>query len=685
VSADPDRLWRLLPIVVRERDEEEGWPLRALLGLIGEQAEELRGAMWQLYADHFIETCQPWVIPYIADLVSGEPIAAGERATEPDTAGLLFEDLAGAPRLRPQGGVRYRADVANTIRYRRRKGTVATLDALLRDASGWMTHAVELRERLAVTQQVEHLRPQSGWADLRRVDAPGQVGGAFDPGSHTAAFCRGGAAPGRPLRTVGVFVWRLAAYPLSSVDARDVGGGWRRTFSPLGQSAPLFSAGRWNAADAGPVGEHDVAQPLSQRLLRQELEAMRPSLAVAVGGAPVPLRHLRVGSLDPWRRRPPGRTVVVDSERGRLAIGRDHGPRPDVAVSYRYGAPAGLGGGPYDRSAWRIERTAPDRFAVGGAAAAFATVREALAGWETAGRPNAVISIHDSRTYELPAATALDGSGWLAIEAADGERPLLVARRGGWRLTVAGLAPKGQTAAVLTLSGVAIEGHLDVAGPLRRLRLLHSTLVPGRSVSEHAGHQPRASLFVHAAGGPRSNRRLRVEVAFSVTGPLLVPGEAEGVWVLDSIVDGGGRGAVLALGRDRRSLSIHLERSTVLGRCRVGTLSATDVIVTRGVESVHAGCARFSYLPVVSGTVDRYACLPGDEPGEPRFASRRFGDPGYCQLAADCPRTIREGGSNGAEMGAFNVLEQPQREANLRRRLAEYLPADLEPRVVHVT
>jgi len=686
VSADPDRLWRLLPIVLRERDEEEGWPLRALLALISEQADELRAGMWQLYEDHFIETCQPWVIPYLADLVGGEPLAAAERPLDPDTAGGLFPDLAGAPRLGPRTGVRFRADVANTIRYRRRKGTVAVLDALTRDAGGWPAHAVELRERVAVTQHLEHPRPRSGWADLRQVDGPGQVDGPFDPASHTLAI-RQSPAEARPaLRGLGVFVWRLGAYPLLWADARDVGDGWRRTFSPLGRSAPLFTPGRWDAADAGPVGELDVPQPLTRRLLGQGLAGESP-IAVRVNGRAVPPQRLRPASLGPGSPRPAGSLVLVDPVRGRLAVGRRYQRVDHVGVSFSYGFAADLGGGPYDRTAWRLARPAPDPapFTVGSEGARFASVEDALAAWERAGRPNAIVEILDSRTYELPAATALAGLGWLAIEAAEGERPLLRTAIGGWGLDVADLAGGAETEAVLTLSGVAVEGHLDVRGPLRRLRVLHSTLVPGRSVCETVRGRPGPSLVVRPVRGRHGNRRLRVEVAFSITGTLLVPGEAEGLWLLDSVVDGRGRPAIASYGRGRRSLPAHLERCTVLGGCRAGVLAATDVIVAGRVAGLHQGCVRFSYLGGESGTVDRYASLSGVHGLTPRFTSRRFGDPGYCQLADDCPDAIRRGGSNGAEMGVFNFLDQPHRDDNLVRRLQEYLPLGLERRVVHVT
>ena len=45
--------------------------------------------------------------------------------------------------------------------------------------------------------------------------------------------------------------------------------------------------------------------------------------------------------------------------------------------------------------------------------------------WQTDQRPDAIISILDSRNYPLPASITLRNEGSLAIEAASRERPLL--------------------------------------------------------------------------------------------------------------------------------------------------------------------------------------------------------------------------------------------------------------------
>jgi hypothetical protein len=129
-------------------------------------------------------------------------------------------------------------------------------------------------------------------------------------------------------------------------------------------------------------------------------------------------------------------------------------------------------------------------------------------------------------------------------------------------------------------------------------------------------------------------------------------------------------------------------------------------------ERRQAGCARFSYVPEGSyQTPRRYRCQPDlalaqrakelllaseDDlpPAErapvqarlrPSFTSVHYGHPAYAQLGLTCAEEIRTGAGDGSEMGAFSSLKQPQREANLRIRLEEYLPFSLEAGLIYVT
>ena len=72
----------------------------------------VRRSIDRLWEDQSVETCDSWVIPYIAD--------------------LLATNLVPSMDARGQ-----RLDVANTIYYRRRKGTVALLEQLAADVTGY--------------------------------------------------------------------------------------------------------------------------------------------------------------------------------------------------------------------------------------------------------------------------------------------------------------------------------------------------------------------------------------------------------------------------------------------------------------------------------------------------------------------------------------------------------------------
>src|SRR5215471_8646374 len=101
-----DRIYHLLPVIYRQRDEELGGPLRDLLRVIAEQVNVVEDDILQLYDNWFIETCQDWVVPYIGELVGYQP---AHDAGEP---GGTLQDRARNKILIP------RRDVARTIQSR---------------------------------------------------------------------------------------------------------------------------------------------------------------------------------------------------------------------------------------------------------------------------------------------------------------------------------------------------------------------------------------------------------------------------------------------------------------------------------------------------------------------------------------------------------------------------------------
>ena len=236
MTIDADKLYELLPAIYRIRDEEHAGALRALIGVLAEQATVLEESLAQLYDDQFIETCAPWVVPYIGDLIGYRPLHA---------------------RVARVGGPR--AEVAHTIAFRRRKGTAAMLEQLARDVTGWDAHVVEYFQLLATTQYMNHVRRRAvAWADLRDWRATfAQRDSAFDTLARTSRdACDLRRRSGRyNIPNIGIFLWRLM--PLSAklgflapdpLDAPDAGSASIRsapTCNCSGAAGPSQTSAIW--------------------------------------------------------------------------------------------------------------------------------------------------------------------------------------------------------------------------------------------------------------------------------------------------------------------------------------------------------------------------------------------------------------------------------------------------------
>jgi hypothetical protein len=131
-------LYDRLPEIYRIRDQEQDPPgqLQAYLSLVEDAFGEIHKNIESLYHDLFIETCDDWVIPYIGDLLGVTPLK-GDAWTR-------------------------RADLADTIALRRRKGTLASIERLTYNLTQWGVHCVELLENLVWNQHLNHQRPDGG-------------------------------------------------------------------------------------------------------------------------------------------------------------------------------------------------------------------------------------------------------------------------------------------------------------------------------------------------------------------------------------------------------------------------------------------------------------------------------------------------------------------------------------------
>ena len=429
-------------------------------------------------------------------------------------------------------------------------------------------------------------------------------------------------------------------------------------------------------------------------------------LRVWIDDSEVPVEHLVICDLSPiptvvpedWRHPPatltvtarkPGRPdmtfpaaagvlVGIDPRRGRLAL-PDGVTATSVEVGYAYGFPGDIGAGPYYR------RPGPgdnDPLAALPAAADFEVVIQVpSAATPTlasafnapanpadavnrviAGKRTLVVLNTDATETVAPVLDLPDSH--LAIQAAPGRRPVLV---GDFSL-------EGNASTRLSLGGLLLDGALNLQGPLHAVTLRHCSLVPGQGGVDHtgAGTDLTLSLYRCLSGTLRSDRPLAAVV------------------LRDCLIDG--EGGNLALDVDDSPLSVIA--STLLGTTAAGRLEASNslfdglVSITRRQEC----CVRYSYLPAKSTTPRRHRCqpdlvmtdLPTAEAAReamrvtPAFTRIHFDTPAYGQLTRSTAQEIRTGADNGAEMGVWNLLQQPQREANLALALDEYLRFGLE-------
>ena len=197
--------------------------------------------------------------------------------------------------------------------------------------------------------------------------------------------------------------------------------------------------------------------------------------------------------------------------------------------------------------------------------------------------------------------------------------------------------------------GLLVEGALHVAGSLGRLRLLHTTLVPGRRLTRTGSRPPRsrASLVEDGVPGTPLNEQPATWRSPSAS-PVRCgfPPTPRACACSTAIVDGVGTTAVAGparpIGRARRR---GLERVTVFGRERPAPAHAGQrgrFSPSRWTSSARQeGCVRFSFVPRDSRTPRRYRCQPDLEIGTRSRRSRsetgtRLGDPERAAIATRC-------------------------------------------------
>src|SRR5713226_504992 len=728
IPSKADRLYNLLPVVHRMRDADAGYPLRGLLQVIAEQVEVVDQDIAQLYENWFIETCQDWVVPYIGDLVGYAPASStGEPV-----------DLKNERALARESAITSRNEVANTVRSRRRKGTLAVLEELASAVADWPARAVEFFRLLSYTQTINYVHLDRGrTADIRDGCALLKLGGPFEETAHTVDV-RAESDRHLPERynipSVGLFVWRLITCSITRAPAFCLD----KTpqcflFNSLGHDTPLYNPSR--SSPPHPPGNLDLPTPIK----RHDLESSQPAVAgneqilryygpgksFAIWLGPerklVPAQSIVAADLSGWAYRPLPGQVALDPERGRIAFPAPQPRRQAVWVSYYYAFSADIGGGEYERT---LSQPASHKLYLVGEGEGFTKIGDALQQWQKDAPANAVIEITDSGVYVEPISIVLKAGQTLQLRAANRKRPVI--RLLNWQtslpdsLSVIGeIDPATNKANCwFTLDGILVTGRgVQVQGDVAGVTIRHSTLVPGWGLTCDCEPLRPTEPSLELDDAPNC-----VRIEHSIIGSIQVNRDEVRedpcrIYISDSIVDATDVDAI-AVGAPEKLCAfsiLDIRRCTVFGQVQTHAIELAENCIFMGVIvdcRRQQGCMRFCYVTSGSRTPKRYECQPDlveravlalvqqdnltnaqrtallqQERArvEPEFNSTRYGTPTYCQLSDHCAPEITRGADDQSEMGAFHHLYQPQRAANLRARLDEYTPAGMTAGIIYAS
>lgn len=752
MSFDTEKLYSLLPIVYRIRDAElaermgglltqseqvelqnlrslstasakeakrrheleaklECGPLKSLLSVIAEQSAVLEDNLEQLYEDFFIETCAEWVVPYIGDLVGAKGISA--------YPGASFTE---------------RAFIANTMAYRRRKGTLAVIEQLARDLTDWDASVVEYFQLLATTQYMNHIRRDNlSFANIGSSKLLEYVNTPFDKLARTADVRRIEPRRGKyNIPNIGIFLWRLGSYSVTNAPAYYFGDG-RYLFDVLGKDTQLYTNPQTEDEISHVAEPINVPMPLSRRVLHRYLDAYygldekgkaksillsEPDLTDLNKFKPIAINRITicdlsdttdangevvtdVNGLAVWAHSPIDK-IALDPVLGRIAFPVAGLPSTPLAlhVSYHFGFSAQMGGGEYDREPTFVGSGV--KVMVPGDEP---LIQDALDQIDGSG---GIVEISESELFFETSQININSTDKKTIElrASEGCRPVL-APSGDVTIT-------GTDESEVTINGLVIAGRIRIPAlnadgdenKLRRLRLRHCTLVPGSILKlESIGINPSIEVPAQSTA-PKlliESPGITVEIDNCIIGSIRAVHSSQ-VIIRDSIVDASGATeiAFAGLADDEPGAPLTIKNSTIIGKVFTRTMALVSNTIFYAelaagdswkapvlAERLQQGCVRFSYVPPASRLPRLYQCQPSKLQDatrvRPAFTSLRYGDAAYCQLSNACAIEITQGADDQVEMGAFHNLYQRRREANLRAALDEYLRFGLEAGIFYAS
>lgn len=710
-----EKIWEWIPAVYRTADGEAQKPhvLRALVQAIATQVAESRRSIDRLWENQSIEVCDDWAVPLIGALVNTRLV----------------------PALNRRGR---RVDVAKTIHYRRRAGTLDVLDELLVDIAGWDGIVAEAFRRLG---RARHgldpapgargrftWTPAGGSADLRRVRGVEVHPGPWDEFSRTPDLRRHRGRDGRHgINRLNYHLSRMTPHPvLGDSDGRGATpylfAPGRYTFDPSGREIPLYMPSDRPEAWTRRV-EEQVSGPIRCRLLGHAEYEITKALVAEMAGTldPQPLAYLgkQVGQrfrdevrlratlgtfggniLDPVNIKKilrlaltddSAKQALVDDHRAyEIRLGADVVPTEESAAG---NLSAWLASLPTDKSL--VVDPVRGRFQVPPSAE---DVRVARYLYGFSGPIGA--GTYDRRTSILTSEDDFYAGGVFTVPG------------GGWQ-SVYSFRDNAtyEIADVTTFSDLTFQAANLADGGDDRLR---PYLVP----------EAMATAWTFTPNDP--DAELTLEGLWLGGVPLILSGDFAKVTIRHCTLDPGGARAdataiapvpIVVRGGIVRELVI--ESSIFAGITRDAD---GDVLALTIKDSIAASTDANAVidLPYTAMTIDRttlaiplhglrveasellatepltisdtqHGCIRYSVIGEgsvappvyrgavrdtpeATFTSRRFGDPGFYAIAEGADPLIASGAENGSELGAYSTLLWPVKLASLRAKIDEFMP-----------
>ena len=643
-----NRLYELLPIIYRQRDLQEGDVLLAFLDIIETELNAIEKNIEDLYRNWFIETCDEWVISYIGELLGVHNL---------DTAIDVLTI--------------FRLQVANTIRNRRRKGTLEGLQNSIYATTGWPTEVIPYFERLSITQTLENIVLDRGRTiDLHQVTALELLNQPFDPFAHTIDVHRPDddilginyyeriQLGEYDIQNIGIFLWRLRSFPVQFSEAAKVKNGCF-SFNPLEVNIPLFRPPCFDSDQQQhspsrqalpiPLSRHDLPHQscvldTAQILVDDVLNC--PPFQIFIFPEPIPVRDGTVNSdltialdgtlidhdhlifkdadLSEWSVPDPADssehiTVFVDVTLGRIALPSNVQVK-SIFVNYAYGFSTDLGGGPYTRqqtlaipndeifNAKVTQMVDPSSEA---SDQVFPSLVAAIQAWSRT-QQNGLIQIYDNGLYDLS-----NDEQTLSRIFAGHDTPwsLTIEAADGFNPCVIGTLNiwGGVGGSQLILNGLWLRGSIALAGNVN-LRVQHCTIRGAKHAIDHLCFTEKFSLDLSQKLQEKDG--LEVTIEHSIVTSIHLPSTTKSLTIRDSIVDGE-KGHAIAFKfhhkNNRWGPPTQLDRATIFGAIEVSRIiSANSVIFADPVKVKYQqdGSISFSYIPLGSITPPRYQCQP---------------------------------------------------------------------------